>query len=43
MERFGGRGLWPERVLGAREWREETEWGEDDSEGWSSGDYENKD
>lgn len=41
MERFGGRELWPERVLGVREWKEETERGEDDSEGWSSGDYEN--
>ena len=41
VERFGGRGLWRERVLGVREWRGEAEWGEDDSEGWSSGDYEN--
>ena len=41
MERFGGRELWPERVLGVRELGEETEWEGDDSEGWSSGDCEN--
>ncbi|OCL02821.1 hypothetical protein AOQ84DRAFT_392685 [Glonium stellatum] len=41
VERFGAHELWPERVLGVREWREGAEWGEDDSEGWSSGDYEN--
>lgn len=41
MERFGGRELWPEWVLGVREWREETKWGEGDSERSSSGDYEN--
>ena len=33
MEKFGERELWLERVLGVREWREEAEWGEDDSEG----------
>ncbi|XTI90624.1 hypothetical protein V2W45_1470580 [Cenococcum geophilum] len=30
VERFGGRELWPEWVLGVRERREETKWGEGD-------------